>query len=130
MYRGIELEKLLELSTENMVAMLRSRQRRSFRHGIHPRYDRLVKKLKLAVKNAPYGEKPKPVKTHLRNCIIMPDMVGSICEIYSGKYWNPVEIRSDMIGDYLAEYSMSYKPTRHGKVGKGATRGSKFVDNK
>ena len=113
-----------------MVAMLRSRQKRSFRHGIHPRYDRLVKKLKLAVKNAPYGEKPKPVKTHLRNCIIMPDMVGSVCEVYSGKYWNAIEIRADMIGDYLGEFSMTYKPTRHGKVGKGATRGSKFVDNK
>ena len=113
-----------------MVAMLRSRQRRSFRHGIHPRYDRLVKKLKLSVKNTPYGEKPKPVKTHLRNCIIMPDMVGSVAEVYSGKYWNAIEIKADMIGDYLGEYSMTYKPIRHGKVGKGATRGSKFVDNK
>lgn len=130
MYRGIELEKLLELSTESMVAMLRSRQKRSFRHGIHPRYDRLVKKLQKSVKDTPHGEKPKPVKTHLRNCIIMPDMVGSVCECYGGKYWTPIEIRSDMIGTYLGEYSMTYKPTRHGKVGKGATRGSKFVDNK
>merc|ERR1712241_7343 len=113
-----------------VVQMLSSRQRRRFRRGIHSRYDRLIKKLTKAVKDAPYGEKPAPVKTHLRNCIIMPEMVGSIAEVYSGKYWNPVEIRTDMIGDYLAEYSMSYKPTRHGKVGKGATRGSKFVDNK
>ena len=73
--------------------MFRSRQRRSFRHGIQPKYDRLIKKLKLAVKNAAYGEKPKPVKTHLRNCIIMPEMVGSMCEVYSGKYWNNVEIK-------------------------------------
>merc|ERR1712244_45710 len=87
-------------------------------------------KLKLAVKNCPHGEKPKPVKTHLRNCIIMPEMVGSICEVYSGKYWNPVEIKTDMVGDYLGEYSMTYKPIRHGKVGVGATRGSKFVSIK
>ena len=110
--------------------MFRSRQRRRYRRGIHSRYDRLVKKLIKSVKNTPYGEKPTPVKTHLRNCIIMPEMVGSVCEVYSGKYWNAVEIKSDMIGDYLAEYSMSYKPIQHGKVGKGATRGSKFVSIK
>merc|ERR1712137_717632 len=116
-----------ELSTENMVAMLRSRQRRSFRHGIHPRYDRLVKKLKLSVKNTPYGEKPKPVKTHLRNCIITPEMVSSVAEVYGGKYWTPVEIKADMCGYYLGEFSLTYKPIRHGKVGHGATRGSKFT---
>ena len=57
----------------------------------------------------------------------MPEMVGGIAEVYSGKYWNPVEIKADMCGQYLAEYSMSYKPVKHGKVGHGATRGSKFV---
>merc|ERR1711957_1056679 len=97
-YRGIELDKLLELSTQEVVAMLRSRARRRFRRGIHSRYDRLIKKLTKSVKDASYGEKPTPVKTHLRNA---------------------------MVGDYLGEYSMTYKPIRHGKVGVGATRGSK-----
>jgi len=32
-----------------------------------------------------------------------------------------------MIGKYLAEFAMSYKPTRHGKPGIGATSSSKFV---
>ena len=114
---------------EEMVGLLCSRQKRRFKRGIHQKYDRLVKKLKTSVKNTPYGEKPKAVKTHLRNCIIMPEMVGSVCEIYSGKYWNPVEIRAEMIGSWLGEFSMTYKPVRHGKVGKGATRGSKFVTN-
>ena len=110
--------------------MLRSRQRRRYSRGVGPKYDRLVKKLTKAVKEAPYGEKPKAVKTHLRNCIIMPEMVGSVCEVYSGKYWNAVEIKTEMVGDYLGEYSMTYKPIRHGKVGIGATRGSKFVSIK
>ena len=57
----------------------------------------------------------------------MPEMVGGIAEVYSGRYWTPVEIKADMIGQYLAEYSMTYKPVKHGKVGHGATRGSKFV---
>jgi small subunit ribosomal protein S15e len=129
-YRGIELDKLLELNTQEMVALLPAKQRRRYRRGIHPKYTRLVKKLKGSVKNQVYGEKPKPVKTHLRNCIVTPEMVGSVCEVYGGKYWTPVEIRADMCGYYLGEFSLTYKPIRHGKVGHGATRGSKFVSNK
>ena len=110
--------------------MFQSRKRRCFRRGINSRYDRLIKKLVKAVKETPYGEKPKPVKTHLRNAIIMPEMVGSVCEVYSGKYWNAVEIKTDMVGEYLGDFSMTYKPIRHGKVGVGATRGSKFVSIK
>ena len=126
-FRGIELDKLLELDQEGMVALLDSKAKRRYKHGIHPKYARLTKKLKLAVKNAPYGEKPKGVKTHLRNAIITPEMVGSICECYGGKYWTPVEIRADMIGKYMGEFALTYKPIRHGKVGHGATRGSKFT---
>ena len=126
-YRGIEIDKLLEMNTENIVALFKSGQRRRFKHGIHPKYDRLIKKLKTSVKNTPHGEKPKAVKTHLRNAIIMPEMVGSVAEVYSGKYWTPVEVKAEMIGQYLGEYSMTYKPIKHGKVGHGATRGSKFV---
>merc|ERR1712100_400574 len=105
----------------------KSGQRRRFTHGMHPKYERLTKKIKTAVKATPHGEKPKAVKTHLRNAIIMPEMVSGIAEVYSGKYWTPVEIKADMIGQYLAEYSMTYKPVKHGKVGHGATRGSKFA---
>merc|ERR1712087_413759 len=126
-YRGIELDKLLELDQEGMVALLPAKQRRRYRRGIHPKYGRLVKKLKAAVKAAPYGEKPKPVKTHLRNCIVTPEMVSSVAEVYGGKYWTPVEIKADMCGKYLGEFSLTYKPIRHGKVGHGATRGSKFT---
>jgi len=126
-YRGVEIDKLLEMEYMEVVSMFKSGQRRRVKHGMHPKYDRLVKKIKTSVKNTPHGEKPKAVKTHLRNAIVMPEMVGGIAEVYSGKYWNPVEIKADMCGQYLAEYSMSYKPVKHGKVGHGATRGSKFV---
>ena len=129
-YRGIELDKLLEKSTEEMVSLLCSRQRRRFKHGMHLKYDKLKEKLIKSVKESRAGEKPKAVKTHLRNAIVMPEMVGSVVEVYSGKYWTPVEVRADMIGHYFAEFSMSYKPVRHGKVGKGATRGSKFITAK
>mgnify|MGYP001949987856 CR=1 FL=1 len=126
-YRGHELDKLLEMDAKEIIALMNSRQRRRFRHGQPGKYERFIKKLREAKKNVPVGEKPKAVKTHLRDCIIRPEMCNSVVECYGGKYWNPIEVKADMIGHYLAEFSMTYKPIRHGKVGVGATRSSKFT---
>ena len=126
-YRGHELDALLDMNMEQIVALMKSRAQRRYRHGMHGKYDRLIKKLRIAKKNAVVGEKPKGVRTHLRNAIIVPEMCGSVVDVYGGKYWNPVEVKADMIGTYLAEYSLTYKPIRHGKVGVGATRSSKFT---
>ena len=126
-YRGIELDKLLEMPQEEVVNLFCAKNRRSFKRNRRGSHTRLIKKLKKSVKDAPYGEKPKGVKTHLRNMIVTPDMVGSVVEVYGGKYWTPVEVRADMCGYYLGEFSLTYKPIRHGKVGHGATRGSKFT---
>ena len=128
-FRGHELDKLLEMSSEEIVGLMNSRQKRRFRHGIQGKYERLIKKLRKSKMNVPAGEKPKAVKTHLRNCIIVPEMCNSIVDVYGGKYWNPVEVKADMVGHFLAEFSLTYKPIRHGRVGKGATRSSKFVSN-
>ncbi|KAJ6719478.1 RIBOSOMAL PROTEIN S19P FAMILY MEMBER [Salix purpurea] len=66
-------------------------------------------------REAPAGEKPEPVRTHLRNMIIVPEMIGSIIGVYNGKTFNQVEIKPEMIGHYLAEFSISYKPVKHGR---------------
>ena len=38
-------------------------------------------------------ERPTPVKTHLRNMVILPEMVGSIIGVYNGKVFTPVEVK-------------------------------------
>ena len=116
------------MKLDEVVNMMRSRQQRRFRNGtVGGKYDRLIKKLRIAKKESVPGEKPKSVKTHLRNAIIVPEMCGSVVDVYGGKYWNAVEVKADMIGHFLGEYSLTYKPIRHGKVGVGATRSSKFT---
>ncbi len=65
------------------------------------------------------GDKPATVKTHLRDMPILPEMVGSMVAVYSGRVFNLVEIKPEMIGHYLAEFSISYKPTLHGRPGLG-----------
>lgn len=53
----------------------------------------LIKRLRKAKKEAPPMEKPACVKTHLRNMIIVPEMIGSVVGIHQGKTFNQVEIK-------------------------------------
>ena len=78
------------------------------------------------VATGPLG-KPAVVKTHLRNMIILPEMVGSSLAIFNGKVFNAVDIKADMIGYYLGEFSISYRPVRHGRPGIGSTNSSRFI---
>merc|ERR1712070_601822 len=61
------------------------------------------------------------IKTHLRNMIILPEMIGSQVGVYNGKVFNTVEIKADMVAHYLGEFSLTYKPVKHGTAGIGAT---------
>ncbi|KAF8475195.1 ribosomal protein S19-domain-containing protein [Russula ochroleuca] len=115
-YRGIELDKLLDLSNEEFVE-----------RGLKRRPMGLIKKLRKAKKEAPPNEKPAVVKTHLRDMIIVPEMIGSVVGIYNGKVFNSVEIKPEMVGHYLGEFSVSYKPVKHGRPGIGATHSSRFI---
>uniref|UniRef100_A0A7S0V2S5 40S ribosomal protein S15 n=1 Tax=Hemiselmis tepida TaxID=464990 RepID=A0A7S0V2S5_9CRYP len=126
-YRGIELDALLDLNQKELVKLFPSRIRRRFARGLPRKYTTLLKKLRKAKKEAPMHEKPEAVKTHLRNMIIVPEMIGSVVGVYNGKSYVGVEIKAEMIGTYLAEYSITYKPVKHGRPGIGATASSKFV---
>ena len=72
---------------------MHSRARRRFKRGLKRKPMALVKKLRKAKKETVPGEKPEVVKTHLRNMIIVPEMVGSIVGVYNGKTFNQVEIK-------------------------------------
>merc|ERR1711918_254020 len=112
-YRGIDLDKLLDLSNQDLMELFRARQRRKFSRGIKRAPITLLKKLRKAKRETAYGEKPEAIKTHLRNMVIVPEMIGSIVAVYNGKQFINVEIKPDMIGHYLAEFSITYKPIRH-----------------
>eukprot|EP00286_Rhodomonas_abbreviata_P024205 CAMPEP_0181307960 /NCGR_PEP_ID=MMETSP1101-20121128/11179_1 /TAXON_ID=46948 /ORGANISM="Rhodomonas abbreviata, Strain Caron Lab Isolate" /LENGTH=144 /DNA_ID=CAMNT_0023414253 /DNA_START=36 /DNA_END=470 /DNA_ORIENTATION=- len=126
-YRGIELEALLDLPKTELITLFPARIRRRLGRTHARGYSTLIKKLRKAKKEAPMHEKPDVVKTHLRNLVIMPDMIGSVVGVYNGKSYVSVEIKAEMVGTYLAEYSMTYKPIKHGRPGIGATASSKFV---
>jgi len=109
------------------VEIVHARARRRFQRGLKRRPMGLIKKLRKAKKEALPNEKPAVVKTHLRDMIIVPEMIGSVVGIYNGKVFNSVEIKPEMVGHYLGEFSVSYKPVKHGRPGIGATHSSRFI---
>merc|ERR1719453_1245193 len=111
-YRGIDLDKLLELSTDQFVELVHCRARRKFVRGIRGKPLALIKRLRKAKSGLAEGEKPATVKTHLRNMTIVPEMIGSIVGVYNGKNYINVEIKPDMVGHYLAEFSITYHPVQ------------------
>ena len=126
-FRGNDIGKLLDMNMDEMSKQLRSRQRRRLRRKMGAKYGRFIKKLIDVKKETHPGEKPAPVKTHLRNCIVLPTMVQSIINIHNGKGYNSIEVKPEMIGYYLGEFAMTYKRVSHGRPGVGATHSSKFV---
>jgi small subunit ribosomal protein S15e len=126
-FRGLELEKLLDLSKEELLSIVHARARRRMQRGLNRKAHALIKKLRKAKSACGPLDKPAPVKTHLRNMIIVPEMIGSNVAVYNGKVFNLVLITADMIGSYLGEYSISYRPVRHGRPGLGSTNSSRFI---
>ena len=126
-YRGNDLKKLIDMNMDEMSQQLRSRQRRKLRRKMGSKYARFINKLLEAKKHTAAGDKPAAVKTHLRDCIVLPSMVQSVINIHKGNGYTNVEVKPEMIGYYLGEFAITYKRVSHGKPGVGATHSSKFV---
>jgi small subunit ribosomal protein S19 len=117
LYRGRKVADLAKLSIEELAGLLPARQRRTIKRGIV----KDNKKLMTSLKNK------DSVRTHIRNMIIMPDMVGKNLEIYNGKSFEKVEVMPEMIGHFFGEFSLTRGRVQHGAAGVGATRSSKYV---
>lgn len=117
-YRGKTLEQLKKMSMEEFAELLPSRQRRTIFRGFDDEHKKILQKVK---------DGDSTIKTHLRNMIIFPDMVGLTLEIYNGKQFERVEVIPEMLGSYFGEYSLTRRRVSHGSAGVGATRSSKFV---
>nr|3J0L_S Chain S, Ribosomal protein S15 [Oryctolagus cuniculus]3J0O_S Chain S, Ribosomal protein S15 [Oryctolagus cuniculus]3J0P_S Chain S, Ribosomal protein S15 [Oryctolagus cuniculus]3J0Q_S Chain S, Ribosomal protein S15 [Oryctolagus cuniculus] len=123
-FRGKGLEELTALASgsnseklisDELAALFDAKTRRRVKRGISEKYAKFVNKVRRSKEKCPAGEKPVPVKTHYRSMIVIPELVGGIVGVYNGKEFVNVEVKFDMIGKYLAEFAMTYKPTTHGK---------------
>merc|ERR1719335_505389 len=105
------MNDLLELNSNELEQLFPCRIRRKLRRGNRPAIQAFISKLHKA-KQASAREKPREVKTHLRDVVIEPAMVGNFVRIHNGdaRTWKkikPKEIQPEMIGMYLGEFSTS-----------------------
>ena len=54
------------------------------------------------------------IRTWSRACTIVPEMVGRVFEVHNGKDFIEVNVREDMVGHKLGEFSPTTKFIRHG----------------
>ncbi len=123
-YRGYSLDQLQKMSMDKFIKLLSSRQRRSLLRGLPEQQRIFLEKIRKAKRGS---AKDKKLKTHCRDIIIMPEMVGLNLSIHNGKEFIPVNIRPEMIGHYLGEFALSHRRVSHGTPGIGASRSSMYV---
>ena len=54
-------------------------------------------------------------------------MIHSTVAVHNGKVFNLIEIKPEMVGLYLAEFSITYRPVRHGRPGMNNQAQQKFM---
>ena len=124
-YRGKNLEELQQMGYAELAKLLKARARRALLRGLTEPQKNLLVKVK-----ATQPAKGKPIKTHCRDMIILPDMVGHMFNVYSGQRFTPVTPTIEMIGRYLGEFVQTRKEVSHKAPGVGATRGTKHISVK
>ena len=122
-YRGLSQKELEKLSLDKLLKLFPARIRRSLTRGINDNKRKLIGEIKAAKE----GKLKTPINTHLRDLIILPYMVGTTVNVYSGKEFVPVTITSEMVSHYLGEYVITNKRVNHGAPGVGSSRSSLYV---
>ena len=117
-YRGHTTQDLKRMSLQEFTDLLPAAQRRKINRGFNEDHKKLIQRVR---------DGSTMIRTHLRDMIILPEMIGIDLEIHDGRKFNRVTVQPEMIGHYIGEYALTRNMVRHGSAGVGATRSSKFV---
>ena len=117
LFRGKTIEELKKLDTREFSKLLKSRARRAVMRNFNVIEHFVMRSEKKEAKN-------KPIKTHLRELVIVPALVGKTIKIHNGKEFFAVKIVEEMLGHRLGEFAMTRKFVKHGAAGVGATKSS------
>jgi small subunit ribosomal protein S19 len=121
-FRGKSIQELQKLSTADFSKLLKSRQRRSLM-----RMSISYKQLLGSIEKSRKSGVSKPIKTHIREAVILPDWLGLQFAVHNGKEFKELTITEEMVGKRLGEFVFTTKRVLHSAPGIRATRGSKFL---
>jgi small subunit ribosomal protein S19 len=117
--RGKSWEEMEKMRPEEFAKLLPSRQRRALKRGLTEQEKRLLENIRI--------DRKKFHKTHCREMVIIPEMVGVKVGVHNGKEFVAIDVKPEMLGHRLGEYAMTRKKVEHSAPGFGATKSSKFV---
>ncbi len=126
MFRGKTAKDLQAMSLDEFAKLAPSRIRRSLKRG----FTEQQKKLMLKIQKFKLGKTKKPVKTQVRDMVILPEMIGLNIYVYNGRTYEPVFVTTEMMGHYLGEFTMTRTKVSHSAPGIGATKSSAGVQKK
>jgi len=126
-YRGYTLNDLQAMSMDEFIRLVPTRQRRSLQRGLSQEQRKLLETIRKSRENQESAQKATVIKTHARDMIILPEMVGATLLVHNGKEFTSLEIKPEMIGHYIGEFAITNKPVKHGVPGIGASRSSMYV---
>jgi small subunit ribosomal protein S19 len=119
-FKGKNIEELNAMSLKEFSELCNSRARRTLSKG----FDKHILKKIQKIKQDP---KAKPLRTHQRDIIIIPEMIGVRFAVYKGNSFETLDITEKMLGHYLGEFVFTRKRLQHGKAGIGATKSSTAI---
>jgi len=122
-YRGKSIDELKKLDVREFSKYIKSRARRTVLRQFQ-QIESFINRSKAKT------EKNKPIRTHQRELVIVPEMVGMKISIHDGRNFFPVIITGEMLGHRLGEFAPTRGKVKHSKAGIGATKGSKFKAKK
>ncbi len=117
-FKGKTIEELKKMSLNEFAEIIPSRARRSIKRGITEDQKKVLEKIKKG---------DKDIKTHARDMVIIPQMVGTVIKIYNGKEYFQLHITEEMLGCFLGEFALTRRRVAHNAPGVGATRSSASV---
>ena len=123
-YRGHSLEELQDMDIDEVAELLPARQRRSIERGLSYEKEQLLEEAREAGEEETAND---PIRTHLRDMPILPEMVDLTFAVHNGQSFERVKVEPEMLGHYLGEFQLTRTSVEHGQAGIGATRSSKFV---
>ena len=114
-YRGKTLEELQRLNAKEFSALLQSKLRISINRGFTADEQSLIDKL---------SKGNEKLRTHSRELIILPMMVGKVISIHNGKKFINLHVQAEMLGHRLGEFVDTRSRVGHNAPGIGATKSS------
>jgi small subunit ribosomal protein S19 len=102
LFKGKSIDELKAMSLEEFATLIDSTKRRKLTRGFTPAENIFLDNIRSGQKN---------VKTHCRDMIVLPEMIGMIIGVYTGREFLEVRLVDEMVGLRFGELA----PTR--KIG-------------